>query len=176
MLDHALTHRQHPSSSAVSCNGGHVRQRRRWRADDVLEDPFAAEHRRFGWHTTSRSTRFRDPECRRARCCRKRHASEAAATRWECRSVAPGARSRTCSRAQQIEDAAIFLDDALEQQLGLSPKRLAKVVVEVGELPGVRTYAARFRRYSHWPAKLVTSADARGSASIRLTCRCSVAG
>ena len=71
-------------------------------------------------------------------------------------------------RAQQVEHAAVFADDALEEQLGLAPERLAQVVVEVGERRASGLAAARFRRYSHWPAKLVTSASARGSASIRL--------
>ena len=42
-------------------------------------------------------------------------------------------------RAEQVERAAVFADDALEEQLGLASKRLAQVVVEVGELPRVGT-------------------------------------
>ena len=41
-------------------------------------------------------------------------------------------------RAQQVERAAVLRDDALDEQLGLAPERLAQVVVEVGERPRVR--------------------------------------
>ena len=44
--------------------------------------------------------------------------------------------------AQQIQDAAVLAQDALEQQLGLAPERLAQVVVEVRELVGVGQHAA----------------------------------
>ena len=41
-------------------------------------------------------------------------------------------------RAQQIERAAVFLHDAFDEELGFAPERLAQVVVEVRERPGIR--------------------------------------
>ena len=65
----------------------------------------------------------------------------------------------------------------LEEQLGLAPERLPQVVVEIREQRRVRRDGScRLRRYSHWPAKLLTSASARGSASMRRTCCSSTAG
>ena len=62
---------------------------------------------------------------------------------------------------QQIEHAAVLAHDALEEQLGLAPERLPQVVVEVREHDRFGTASCRLRRYSHCPAKLLTSASDR---------------
>ena len=41
------------------------------------------------------------------------------------------------SRIQQIEDAAIFVFDAADEQLGLAAERLPQVVVEIGKGPRI---------------------------------------
>ena len=56
-------------------------------------------------------------------------------------------------------------------------KRLAQVVVEVREhVRRPAEWPRTLRRYSHWPAKLLPSARARSSFSIRRTCCSSTAG
>ena len=43
----------------------------------------------------------------------------------------------------QVEHAAIFVDDALEEEFGFTLKGLTEIVVEVGKLVGVRNLAAQ---------------------------------
>ena len=66
---------------------------------------------------------------------------------------------------QQVEDAAILLDDAGEEQLDLALERAAQVVVEVGEEVDDRLgWSSAQRTPSHWPVKL---RDQRLGARIR---------
>ena len=70
-------------------------------------------------------------------------------------------------RPDQIEHAAILAHHAVDEELGLLPKRLTEVVVEVRDT-GARSGrpTSRLRSRSHCPAKLVARLNERGSASI----------
>ena len=80
-------------------------------------------------------------------------------------------------RVKQIQDAAVLVHDAVEEQLDLAPERLPQVVVEVRIEVDQRIVRSRSARtFSHWPVKLVTNDSDFGSASIRRTCCSSTAG
>ena len=155
------------------------RRRRRRHAEDVLEDPFAAAHRRGARGVRRHRQNAALPEQAAALAVlRQRDAPEPIAVDVR-NAVVPGeplVEERVVG-VEQVEHAAVFLDDALEEQLGLAAERLPQVVVEVGKQPQVR---ARRRRDSAGTAtgsaKFVVSASARGSASMRRTCCSSTAG
>ena len=109
---------------------------------------------------------------RRALSCRQRHAPEVAALDVRDAVVPrqPLVQERVVG-AQQVERAAVLADDAVEEQLGLAPERLAQRVVEVGK---DALHRHRRRRGCAGTAtgrrSCSTNASARGSASIRRTC------
>ncbi len=140
MLNHPLAHRENLRARAVLGQRRHVQRRgRHGRAEQILENPLAAAHRR-----------------RPVRVRRDRH--DAALTEQPAAHVvraeldAPEVAAVHVGNAvvlrealveervigaQQIEHAAILLHDALEQHFGLATERLTKVVVEVGKQPRV---------------------------------------
>ena len=93
----------------------------------------------------------------------ERHAAEAAAVDVR-DSVVPGEPlvDKRVVGIQQIDHAAVLVDDALDEQLGFFAESLPQIVVEIGEHRTVGTWLCKSRRFSHWPAKFVTSASERG--------------
>ena len=78
---------------------------------------------------------------------------------------------------QQVDDAAILADDAVEQQLDFAAHRLAQRIVEVRDRAAAAATSRRGRAGSATgPAKLTASASAFGSFSMRRTCCSSTAG
>src|SRR4051812_5093716 len=56
---------------------------------------------------------------------------------------------------EQIEDAAVLSQHALEEELGLAPERLAKVVVEIRELVLIRRGAFQISQVEPLAGKIV---------------------
>ena len=77
---------------------------------------------------------------------------------------------------QQVEHAAVFPDDALEEQLGLAAERLPQVVVEVRKLLRVRRLVAQVAQLQPLAREVAHQRVGRGSASMRRTCCSSTAG
>ena len=118
----------------------------RRRAEDVLEDPLAAQHRRgarrVGRHGEHAGLR--------------QHAAALRAGEIDAAELGPGdARDAVVPRqplvdegvraVEEVEDAAVLADDVLEEQLGLAAHRDAQVVVERRELVPVARRAIRAR-------------------------------
>ena len=139
VLRHLLAHRQHLRRVPLFLQLGHVcRRRRRCRAENVFQDPLAADHRRG-------PVRTRRPGQNRAlsqqpaahAVAGKRNLPEALAIDAGNAVVLrqPLVQERVV-RVEQIEDAAILPDDAVEEQLGLAAEGLPQVVVKVEEQLG----------------------------------------
>ncbi len=140
MLGEALANGQ----VAVDCvvlEGRHIGQRRRRRhAEQVVENPFAAQHRRRargigGHHENARLAQ----ESASPAVFVERHAPEPASV-YVRDPIVPGEAfiDERVVGPQQIERAAILVQNALDEQLGFLAQRLSKVVVEIGKQPHVR--------------------------------------
>ncbi len=120
----------------------HVRRgRRRRRAEDVLEDPLAADHGRragrVGGH--GQDTPLAEQAAPHA-VVAELDASEVAAVDVRDAVVLGQALvQERVVRLQQVEHAAILAQDALEQEFRLLSEGLPQVVVEVGEQAQVRS-------------------------------------
>ena len=90
-------------ASAVSSSGGNVRRRRRRRrAEQHFHHPLAAQHRRRAVRERGLHQHAALAEQAAARVVRILHLAEVGARRRRgCRSAAPAARSRTCSRREE---------------------------------------------------------------------------
>ena len=167
------------SPSLFSLNAFDVgRRRRRRRAEDVLENPRAAQHRRRAVGVRRGQQHAALAEQPPAIRIGQRHAAEllAAHVRNAVVQRQPLVHERVV-RGQQVEHAAVLAHDALDEQLDLfaeSPRAGRR------RSSGTRPRPARLRRapriFSHWNAKLVTSDVERGSASSRRTCASSTFG
>ena len=164
-------------SSSLS-GGTLARRRRRRRAEDVLEDPLAAQTGdvRSACDVTVRMLPW--PSSPRRAFVGQRHAAEMAAVHVRDAVVPrqPLVDERVVRR-QQIEDAAVLAHDAVEEQLGLAPERLPQVVVEVGELVRVRAACSAGCAGTATGRRSCRPAPATvGSASMRRTCCSSTPG
>ena len=77
-------------------------------------------------------------------------------------------------RIEQIDDAAVLAQDALEEQLHLALEAMPEIAVEIGD--GSGSALSSSRRRIHCEAKLSMSDFDFGSASIRRVCCSSTAG
>ena len=121
-------------SSSASLSAGIRRCRWRRRAENVLQNPLAANDGRRS--LSLRRDRENAPLAQQSPPCviDDRHTPELAA-------VDPGyavvLREALVDEgvigSQQVEHVAVAADDALEEQIRFSSKRLAEVVIEVGE-------------------------------------------
>ena len=143
-------------SSRFGTSGGGCGRRR---VQQVLEDPLAAQHRR-GPRRVGRDRQdagLREHAAARragqvhAAELRPGHAGNAVVLRQ------PLVEERVLA-VEEIEDAAVFADDVLEEELRLAAHREAQVVVEVGEAVASRVSDSSARNCSHCPPKFSTSA------------------
>ena len=117
----ALAHRHRLAALAVFLERRHVRRRRRRRrAEDVLQNPLAAQHRRRAVGIRRDGQDAALAEQAAAVLVGERHAAELAAVDVRDAVVArqPLVDERVVGR-QQVEDVAVLAHDALEEQLGL---------------------------------------------------------
>ena len=137
MRGDALAHREHFAGKARRLERGNAGNgRRRRRAQQVLENPLAANDRRRSIGIRRHGQDAAVPEQSSAMAVgRQDDAAEAIALHVGDAVVArqPLVEERVVS-AQQIERAAILADDAVDEHLGLDSKRFAQRVVEVGEV------------------------------------------
>ena len=124
-------------STGLLLERGHVGRRlRRLDAEERLQEPLAARHRRraAAADVTVISAPLPSSPRRMSSSGRQRHAAELRAVDVRDSVVLrqPLVDERVV-RLQQIEDAAVFLDDAGEEQFGLALERVAQVVVEIRE-------------------------------------------
>ena len=136
MLRDPLAHRQHGRGKRRRLELGDVRRRRRRRdAEQVLENPLAADDRRRAIGIRRHREDAALPEQTAAHAVRTEldapepaplHVGDAVVARQ------PFVDERVVG-AQQVERAAILAHDALEEQLGLAAERLTQRVVEVRE-------------------------------------------
>ena len=153
--------------SPVSCvfqvastpGGGGVRRR----ADDLLQDPRAAQHRRRAVRVRrhhqhaplpSRPRRLRSSRCTR-RNCAPRTSVDAVVKRE------PLVHERLV-RGQQVDDAAVLAQHAVEEELDLLAKASRRSPSNVGNRFGSGSMASSLRTLSHWNAKFVTSDSGAG--------------
>ena len=149
------------------------RRRRRRRAEDVLENPGAAQHRRgaVGVGRGHQHAAFAEqPPAVGDR-------SSVTRRNWSPRTFGNAVVQRQplvderVVGGQQVEHAAVLAQDAVDEQLDLAAERLAQAVVEIRERrPRPDRCCRSPRTFSHWNAKLVTSDFDSGSASSRRTC------
>ena len=130
----------------ASTSGGGARRRR---ADDVLEDPRAAQHRRRAIGVRRRHQDAALAEQAPAIRIGQRHAAEliAAHVRNAVVQREPLVDERVV-RGQQIEDAAVFAEDAVDEQLDLLAEGVAQAVVELGKQRRIRARSRRARARS----------------------------
>ena len=145
--------------SSFSRSGGHVgRRRRRRRAEEVFEQPLAANHRRravrVGRH---RQDAARAPAGRPGASSVSGDAPEVTAVHVR-NAVVPRQPlvDEGVVRRQQVADAAVLPQLALEEQLA-SPRATParRLSSNSGNSSGSGDACCRFRSHSHWPAKLL---------------------
>ena len=148
------------------------RRRRRRRAQQVLENPLAALHHRGPVGVRRHRQDAALPQQPAAVGIGQRHPAELRAVDIRDAVVLGQALiEEGVVGVQQFQHAAVFAQDALEEQLGLLPERLAQALVEFGEDVGIGLLLrpgcggrATGRRNSR-PALRT-----RGSSSMRRTC------
>ena len=119
----------------------HVRRGRRWRrAEDVLEDPFAADHGRragrVGGH--GQDAPLAEQAAPHAVVAELDATELAAVDVRDAVVLGQALVQERVVRLQQVEHAAILAQDVLEQEFRLLAEGLPQVVVEVGEQAQVR--------------------------------------
>ena len=128
------------AATVLSFSGRHVRRRRRRRrAEDVFQNPLAANHRRRARGIRRDREDAALPQQAAALAVPvQRDAPEVAAVHVRNAVVLrePLVQERVVG-LEQVEHAAVFAQDALEKQLGFAAERLAQVVVEIGKQPQV---------------------------------------
>ena len=155
-------------------------RRRHGQAEDVIQQPLAAEHGRCPIRIRGRGQQRAVREQSAALIgIRERHAPEPAAVNAGNPVVPrqPFVDERVV-RSQKIDDAAIFAQRAGDEQLGLLLEGLEQAFVDSSDSDRDRPRPRPTRRrFNHWAANPSTSARAaRGSASMRRTCCSSTAG
>ena len=180
VLRHPLAHREHAAFGVGVLQRRHVgRRRRRRRAEDVLENPLAAQDRRraVGVRGHRQDAAVAEQAAAHAGLARARRGGTGCRRRWGCRSAWPAARSRTCSWRAAGRARCGPRGRCSAKNSSVSRRNAwRRLSSKSGNCRASGLTAARLRRYSHWPAKLVTSASARRSASMRRTCRSSTSG
>ena len=119
-----------PARSAAAAAG---------RAEQVLEDPLAADHRRRARGVRRHRQDAALPEQAAAHAVRRRarRGGSGCRRRAGCRSAWRAARSGTCGPTSAGRARCGPRAGLLEEQLGLAAEGLPEVVVEVGEQPAV---------------------------------------
>ena len=179
VLFHPLAQRVRLAVVLVFLERRHVgRRRQRRRAEQVVQDPFAAHHRRGSIGVRGDHEDAALPEQTLPRFVGHGHAAKLAAVHVRDPVVLRDAfvHERVVG-GHQVEHVAVLAHDAAEEQLRLVLQTLPQVVVEIGKLvlvglerrAGCAGTATGRRNCS-------TSASARSSASIRRTCCSRTAG
>ena len=121
-----------------------VGRRRRRHADDVLEHPLAAQHRRRAMRVRGGQQDGALAQQAAPRVVGQRDAAELAAVDpWHVVVPREPLVDEAVVRGHQIEDIAVLVDDAAEEQLDLADHRATQVVVEVGELERIGLLVAQ---------------------------------
>src|SRR5262245_33877564 len=158
MLRHAFAHRKDLAYRIFLRQRRHVRRWRRWRrSKDILQDPLAAQHGRsavrVGGHGENTSL---SKEPAPYAVVRQSDAAEVAAVhiRNAVMFCEPFIQEGVIG-IQKIDDTAILFYDASKEQLSLAAECLAQVVIEVRELPAIRTYSGQISQVQPLPRKIV---------------------
>ena len=166
VLLHPLAHRQRPCRRcSLSFERRHVRRRRRRRrAEQVLEHPLAAHHRRGAVRIRRDRQNAALPEqaAARARRCSVDAPEVVAVDVRDAVVLAPAARSRTCSSRVSRSSTLRSSRTMLSKNSSVSAATRRAGFVEVREQsPDPASRSARSAGSSHCPAKLLTSASTR---------------
>ncbi len=154
------------------------RRRRRRRAEQHLHHPLAAQHRRGAVGERGLHQHRRPGRAGRGACGRDRApCGTAGRPRPGSRSDGPAARSRTCSRrCRDRAGCASRRTRSLKKVSVSSFIAAAMLSSKFGKKFGSGWTLSRSWSRSHWAAKRVPSAAARGSASMRRACFSSTPG
>ncbi len=152
-----FAHRRQLAALAAFLQRRHVgRRRRRRRAEDRLEQPLAAQHRRRAVGIRRHGQQAALAEQSAAPAVGQRHAPEAVAVDVR-NPVVPGQAlvHEGVVRAQELDDAAILLQLALEEERRFLQERVAKVLVEIGEEIGIRRDVADVLQHQPLPGEVL---------------------
>ena len=135
MLGHLFPHRARLVSVGFLLQAAGRRRRRRRLADPaIFENPFAAHHRRSALRMRCQRQNAALPQQALAGFVVNRHAPEPAAINIR-DAVVPGqpfVYERVIG-GHQIQNAAVFPQDAFKEKLRFAAERLPEIVVEIGE-------------------------------------------
>ena len=144
--------------------GRHVRRRRRRRrAEQVLENPLAAQCRRRAVGVRGGQQDAALAQQPAARLAGQRHAAELRAVDAR-QAVVLGQPlvHEGVVGGHQVEHVAIFAHDAAEEELGLAAEGVAQIVVEVGELVGVGRDVLQVADVQPLPGEVLHQRDGLG--------------
>ena len=160
VLLHRLAHRERAAVAGGLLQGRHVgRRQRRRRAEQVLQHPLAAQHRRRAGRVGGSGQDAALAEQPAARGVRQLHAAEVAAV--DVRDVVVPCQplvDEGVVGGQQVEDAPVLAHHALEEELGLAVHRAPQPLAEIGEAVLVRHQRGNVAQVEPLPREVLDQA------------------